>query len=407
MGESAVVEAVLIEGGRVTCVGTRDEVLALVGGDVQVVDIGANVAYPGFIDAHAHWIGHRGLAEVDSAGEAMDAAISRGWSSISEQAVLPDHLAELAGLAEEDALRLRVDAYLALTSGDQFRRDYGDREPGPVGDLLRVRGLKIVLGGGDTLDGEVINWEAADLTETIGRADEAGWQVSVHAVSTEAEDLVLDAYEAVLGASGPNPLHHRIEHATEVSDEQLARIVAMDLVTVIHPDGGFVDWAMWDESVGRGADHPAQQIGWLSRWRDFVQAGLHVAAATDAPWFSPDTVLTNDIGAFTEIVGRPVDQIAGGMEGLGPEFPETPVWVRDQRLTAEQGLRAVTVDAAYALGDETRRGQLSPGTLGDVTVLSGDVIGATSDEIRDMDVIATIVGGVVVYCSDSEVCGQE
>ena len=95
------------------------------------------------------------------------------------------------------------------------------------------------------------------------------------------------------------------------------------------------------------------------------------------------------------------------MEGLGPEFPETPVWVRDQRLTAEQGLRAVTVDAAYALGDETRRGQLSPGTLGDVTVLSGDVIGATSDEIRDMDVIATIVGGVVVYCSDSEVCGQE
>ena len=41
----------------------------------------------------------------------------------------------------------------------------------------------------------------------------------------------------------------------------------------------------------------------------------------------------------------------------------------DQLLTAEQGLRAVTVDAAYALGDETRRGHLAPGTLGDVTIL--------------------------------------
>ena len=67
-------------------------------------------------------------------------------------------------------------------------------------------------------------------------------------------------------------------------------------------------------------------------------------------------------------------------------------------------MRAVTLDAAYALGDETRRGHLAPGTLGDVTILSGDVLDATPDEIRAMDVIATIVDGIVVYCSDPEVC---
>ena len=66
----------------------------------------------------------------------------------------------------------------------------------------------------------------------------------------------------------------------------------------------------------------------------------------------------------------------------------------------------MTVDAAYALRDETRRGHLSSVTLGDVTILSGDVTDAPSDEIRDMEVIATIVGGVVVYCSIAEVCGQ-
>ena len=77
----------------------------------------------------------------------------------------------------------------------------------------------------------------------------------------------------------------------------------------------------------------------------------------------------------------------------------------EQLLTAEEGLRAVTVDAAYALGDEERRGHLAPGTLGDVTILSGDVTNATPDEIRAMDVIATIVDGIVVYCSDPEVCG--
>ena len=85
--------------------------------------------------------------------------------------------------------------------------------------------------------------------------------------------------------------------------------------------------------------------------------------------------------------------------------PEAPPWLLDQLLTAEQGLRAVTRDAAYALGDEARRGHLAPGTLGDVTILSGDVAEADPDEIRAMSVIATIVGGGIVYCSESEVCG--
>ena len=49
--------------------------------------------------------------------------------------------------------------------------------------------------------------------------------------------MVLDAFEAAIGPTGPNPLHHRIEHAIQVTDDQLARMVAMDLATVIHLDG--------------------------------------------------------------------------------------------------------------------------------------------------------------------------
>ena len=78
--------------------------------------------------------------------------------------------------------------------------------------------------------------------------------------------------------------------------------------------------------------------------------------------------------------------------------------ISSRRPNAE-GLRAITLDAAYALGDETRRRHLEPGTLGDVTILSGDVTSATPDEIRRMEVISTIVDGIVIYCSDTQVCG--
>ena len=120
MDDPPIAEALLIEAGLVTCVGTRDEVLALADDEVPIVDIGQNVAYPGFIDAHAHWIGDRSYYGIDSAEEAMDAALSRGWTSISEQWVNPERLDELRALAADDALPLRVDAYLALNFGDEF-----------------------------------------------------------------------------------------------------------------------------------------------------------------------------------------------------------------------------------------------------------------------------------------------
>jgi len=402
MAEPAVADALLIEEGRVTCLGKREQVLNRADGAVQVLDIGDNVAYPGFIDAHAHWIGDRDYYDIGSAEQAMDEALRRGWTSVSEQWVDQERLDELEALAARDALPLRVDAYLALNAleaGAYYGDWYVDRQPGAVDNRLRVQGLKIHLDSGS---GAVMYWDAETLTETIGRADDAGWQVSVHAVSTEAQGMVLDAFEAALGPNGPNPLHHRIEHALQVTDDQLDRMVAMDLVPVIQLDGVAVDWVKWaasltDEGSEGGREYEAEGAERLGRWRDFIDAGLHVAATTDMPWFLIDFELTDDIG-------RPQDQIAGGMDGRGRAFPDVPEWILDQLLTADEGLRALTVDAAWALGDEGNRGHLAPGTLGDVTILSGDVTDGTPAEIRVMTVVATIVDGVVAYCGAPEVC---
>ena len=405
MGEPRIADALFIEDGVVRAVGERAQVLSAAGDDVPVIDLGTNVAYPGFIDPHAHWIGDREYYSVASPAEAMDLAVSRGWTSISEQWVNRERLGELTALAGDDALRLRVDAYLALNFDKDFLGDwYADQTPGAVADRLRIAGLKIHLDNGS---GTIVNWEPDELTATIGRANAAGWQVSVHSMSGEAQEIVLHAFEAALGPSGPNPLHHRIEHAIQVTDAELARIVALDLGIVIHPDGE-PDWIMYDGFLADfDRDNPPAEIEQeVGRWRDFVDAGLHVAFATDAPWTFPDFEPGDRLVELTDDMGRPVDQIAAAIDGRQRMNPEMPAWLLDQTLTAEQGLRAVTLEAAWALGDEARRGHLAPGTLGDVTILSGDVSGgATADEIRAMDVVATIVGGVPEYCPDSEVCG--
>ena len=128
-----------------------------------VVDIGSNVAYPGFIDAHAHWIGDRDYYGLDSAEAAMDAALSRGWTSISEQWVNPERLDELTALC----LRRRPSDSRRRLSRPELRRPSssatGTRRASPAlsGTTSRVTGLKIHLDDGA---GDVINWEPADLT---------------------------------------------------------------------------------------------------------------------------------------------------------------------------------------------------------------------------------------------------
>jgi len=67
----------------------------------------------------------------------------------------------------------------------------------------------------------------------------------------------------------------------------------------------------------------------------------------------------------------------------------------DLVVRAQRGDKEAYADLAFNIADR------------DVTVLSGDVTSATPDEIRALDVIVTIVDGIVVYCSETEVCGGD
>jgi len=391
MADPAEVEALLIVEGRVAAMGSRAEIEPLAGPDTKVVELGSNVAYPGFIDAHAHWIGDREHYGGGSAQDVIGEVVRRGWTSIGELWVDEERLAELEGLDAAGELTTRVDAYLALSDpeGRKLGDWYSARTPGRVSEHLRVQGLKIHFDNGW---GTRVFWEPDEIAATVDRAHRAGWQIAIHTYGTRSLDMVLDAIDGAL-EGGPNTLHHRIEHALQVTDEQLARMVDLGVVVVIHPDAAASDWALYDDFVGRLGDQPAL----IMRWRDFFDAGLHVASADDAPWVFPDLKLTDD-------VGRPYDQIAGGMDGRGRVNPETPPWALDQLVTPDQVLASLTTDAAYALNDEANRGHLAPGTYADITILSRDVTLGKPDEIRATQVIATIVAGQASFCADPGFC---
>jgi predicted amidohydrolase YtcJ len=69
----------------------------------------------------------------------------------------------------------------------------------------------------------------------------------------------------------------------------------------------------------------------------------------------------------------------------------------EQRLTRDEALRAFTLGAAVAEHAEGRRGRIREGFDADLTVFERDVLEVAIDELPDVRIAATVVGGRVEY----------
>ncbi len=64
-----------------------------------------------------------------------------------------------------------------------------------------------------------------------------------------------------------------------------------------------------------------------------------------------------------------------------------------ERVTVEQALRMVTIDAAYTLGEEDKVGSISPGKFADFAVLAQDPRAVPKDKIKDIAIWGTVYAG--------------
>jgi predicted amidohydrolase YtcJ len=71
-----------------------------------------------------------------------------------------------------------------------------------------------------------------------------------------------------------------------------------------------------------------------------------------------------------------------------------------ERVSVEQALRMITIDAAYTIGEDTKIGSISPGKFADFTVLEADPFAVPKENIKDIQIWGTVVGGKVYAASD-------
>ena len=245
-------------------------------------------------------------------------------------------------------------------------------------DMLRLGYLKAFMDGtlgsqtAWMLDGSGVRITSGDeLAELIRAGAAAGWPIAVHAIGDRANREALDAFEATRDVWAPLGLRQRIEHAQCLDPEDVPRFAEVGVACSVQFSHAPSDRDLADRFWGDRLDG-TYAFGRL------VASGAVVANGSDAPV-------------------EELDPLAGICAGVRRTIDERPSWRPEDAVTIEQALHASIVAPAWLSGDERRRGKLLPGYLADLVVLDRDPVTTPADELPEIRVVATMVGGRWVH----------
>jgi predicted amidohydrolase YtcJ len=255
---------------------------------------------------------------------------------------------------------------------------------GPFGDeRLSIGHLKVYADGSLTggtaafsdamgvrdQDGSMFH-DDEDLVVLIERAWTDGWRVAVHAQGDRAISLVLDGFERAARARADADARPRIEHCGYPTAQGIERMRSLGATAVNQPSYLYDYGEAYAASLG-------ERVHDLQPWRDELDAGVRVVISSDS-----------DVSSY-----RPLTTVANAMRR---RTREGTVLGRRHRLTLEEALFAHTIDAAYAVGLDDRIGSLESMKHADLTIVGADIRSVAVDEISELPILATVIGGELV-----------
>jgi cyanophycinase len=219
-----------------------------------------------------------------------------------------------------------------------------------------------------------------NMQRMIVGADAAGLWPHVHAIGDEAIDTLITLFETAIRVNGERDRRFRIIHTQVIRDAEVARRMAqLGIIAEVQPYHTIDDMRWMEERIG-------DRSRWAYAFRTLHDAGVLLSFGSDWPgtnasWYPASPVL----GIYAAVTRQTLD----GEPAAG--------WFPEERIDVETALRAYTVNNAWAAGEEAVKGQLAPGMLADIAVLDGDPFRVAPHELKDLQVLLTVVGGRIVH----------
>lgn len=308
---------------------------------------------------------------------------SRGWTGLDNMSVMADDLALLRDEAAKGGFRIRVDNYMDPSGAAEVLAK------GPATDatgLIRVRGIKLYMDGALGSRGAALLEPYSDaeglglqLTERdkgltlMKQAKAVGAQVAMHAIGDRGNRMTLDWFQESL--AGDTTARWRIEHAQIVADTDVPRFARLGVIASMQPSHAIGDLYFAPARLGKDRLHEGY------RWKDFLKAGVVVAAGSDAP----------------VEVGDPRIEFYAAVYRHGLDGFANADWHLEEAVSRAEALKMLTLAPAYAVFREKELGTLEAGKKADVTAFDNDLMTIAPKAILTAQPVLTVVDGKVVF----------
>ncbi len=333
---------------------------------------------------------------------------SVGITSIADRSASDDAIEIFKGLRDDGQLSCRVFLSYSLnaqSSLEQISTQVKKAATSPLhnyDNMLWLRGAKIFLDGG-MLTGSAYmrkQWgvssiyaindpnyrgllyvEAEKLYQIAKVCLENEIQITAHSVGDGAVHALIDAYEQVNAQTPIAPLRPCITHCNFMSAEAIERMSRLGIVADMQPVWLWLDGKTLLRQFGE------DRTEYFQPYRKLVDSRIKFGGGSDHM------------------------QKIGSMRSVNPYNPFLGIWITQSRvprgmnkalhpehlITREEAIRFYTINNAYLTFEEKEKGSLEKGKLADFIVLGKDILTCPVDEIRDIQVERTYLGGKLIY----------
>lgn len=311
-----------------------------------------------------------GLPEIETGmAEANRQLLQCGITSILDVSHQNDigRLDRLRKWGESGVLNPRVSAVagshlLGDAAGMGSPVGVADRSPFPA------PGVKIIL---DETTGELLPVRS-ELNRMVLYIHRAGLQALIHAVEEKAVETALGAIAYALSHNGPTDHRHRVEHCALCTPALARRLASLGVIVVTQPAFLYYNGEQYLRSV------PIDQQEFLYPIRTLMESGVCVAASSDGP-----VIPVNPLIGVYAACARMTE--AGGTVSAR------------ERIRPADALTLFTTCAARSFFREGEVGSVAPGKAADLVMISRDPTRIPVEEIAQIEVLMTMIGGEVVW----------
>ena len=204
-------------------------------------------------------------------------------------------------------------------------------------------------------------------------AFENQWQLLVHTNGDAAIDQLIRLLEKLNSMIGGRDHRTVMIHGQFTRHDQIESLQDLGVFPALYPMHTFY-WGDWhhDSVVGPERAQNISPTGW------FVNEGMKFTVHSDAPVTFPNSM---------RILDSAVNRTSRSGMVLGEEH----------RLKPLDGLKAMTIWAAYQHFEEATKGSLEVGKQADMVLLDADPLRVEPQFIKDIKVLETINNGKSIY----------